>query len=177
MSSAAIFGFCIIVALVGVVLAIPAAILYVAYTRWNDLYKVKFMSSLATVVLVITLCVVLFSIGYVAIRMGTSSHGDVNSRMKRLSHYADNNFYEGLSTQMQIKEAYEEEFEPYWERLLMHDYTFKYRVYHAAEEAGLGDEYKKKAEKYETLMKNLCENPVYPENNPYAAYFLEKSTN
>ena len=175
MSSAAIFGFCIIVFFVCFMLAIPAITLYVVYTRWNDIRKVKFMSSLATAVLVITLCVALFSIGYVAIRMGTSSHGDVNSRMKRLADYADNNFYEGLSTQMQIKEAYEKEFEPYWERLLMHDYTFKYRVYQAAADAGLGEDHVEKAAEYERLMKSLCENPVYPVNEPYAEYFLEKS--
>lgn len=70
---------------------------------------------------------------------------------------------------------YEEEFEPLWERVTMYENCKWYRVFSAADEAGLGEVYTRKAEYFEKIMTEVCEDPTYPENQAYGGYFLELS--
>lgn len=97
------------------------------------------------------------------------------SRLKSIEYSASRNDYAWLAEYMEIDMDYEEEFEPYWERAIMHEAMLRYRIFEAASDAGLGEEFDEEAEKYEELLWEYCEEPVYERNVPYGEYFLELS--
>lgn len=95
------------------------------------------------------------------------------TRLRRAEYSASDGDYGWLAETMEINMDYEEEFECYWERAIMHEVMLRYRIYEAAAEAELGSEYEKEAEKYDELMKKYCVTPSYTENIPYGEYFME----
>ncbi len=97
------------------------------------------------------------------------------SRLKSIEYYAAGNDYVWMVDFMEMDMDYEEEFECYWERAIMHEMMLRYRIYQAAAEAELGEEFDAEAVKYEQLMRKYCEEPIYAQNIPYGEYFMELS--
>lgn len=95
------------------------------------------------------------------------------SRLRSIEYTAARNEYGWLSDYMEIDMDYEEEFECYWERALMHEVMLRYRIFTAAAESGLGEEYDREAETYLQMMRKYCEQPLYTQNIPYGEYFME----
>jgi hypothetical protein len=60
----------------------------------------------------------------------------------------------------------------WWERCVMDQYTFLYRIYSGAVENGC-EEYADKAEEYKQILLSVCDNVTYSENEPYVDYFLK----
>lgn len=95
------------------------------------------------------------------------------SRLRYAELFASDGDYGWLAESMEINMDYEEEFECYWERIIMDEVVLRYRIYKAAAEAKAGDGYEKEKEKYEELVKKHCMSPAYAENIPYGEYFME----
>ncbi len=95
------------------------------------------------------------------------------SRLKSVEYTAYRNDYGWLTMFMEQDMDYEEEFECYWERAIMHEVMLRYRIYEAASEAELGEKFDREAEKYGQMMEEYCKEPLYAQNIPYGEYFME----
>ena len=93
-------------------------------------------------------------------------------KMEDLSYEIESNNYTSMVNSMEFNRDYEPEFEYLWERCLMNTVSLRYKIYHAAAEKGAGSEFDALAEEYRQMVEDYCENPVYPENEPYGDYFM-----
>lgn len=121
-------------------------------------------------VTVLSIMLVVVAVQSVAEEM---QYNQLPSRLESIEYSAAGNDYGWMADFMEIDMDYEEEFECYWERAVMHESMIRYRIYGAAAEAGLGEEFDAKAEKYAKWMEEYCEEPTYAQNVPYGEYFME----
>jgi hypothetical protein len=93
-------------------------------------------------------------------------------RMNNVDWEVEHNEFTELASSLMHNECYEEPFEYMWERCVMDQYTFLYRIYSGAVENGC-EEYADKAEEYKQKLLSVCDNVTYSENEPYVDYFLK----
>ena len=136
--------------------------------------RCKFLLSIVRFELVITCILLIISIFVVGHVVSTAGGNPMSVRMEKLDFDVENVLYHSLASSMMRNQDYEDAFEYLWERCVMNQYMFRYRVYQAAVDRGL-TEYEEQAEHYGNLTRKYCENPVYPENIPYAKHFLKRA--
>lgn len=161
-------GFGIVIAVVGI-----AFFYFKVYQKWE--YRARF--GFKIVMIYLTLIGTFFGGGMAVWSVGDVLENEQSkllaSRLEFAKGTAEKNDYAWLAGFMEYDQDYEEEFEYLWERLVMYESSLQYRIYSAADDAGLGEEYAKGADKYEAMMVEYCTNPTYKENAPYGELFME----
>lgn len=153
--------------------AIVAFYLYI-YRKWD--YKAKFTFKAVMIYLtlgmsVLTIIAVISMVGTAAenIRMDTPEY-----RMDRIESAEGYGDLLQMADTLILYNDYEPEFEYAWERVTMYAYYNRYIVFKEAVESGLGREYEEIAFKYKEALFDICEEPAYDENIPYAQDFMER---
>ena len=149
-----------------------AAFYVLVYRHWK--YKDKFTFKTISIYIlaaatVLNLWGVIVQVADVADseRMKTLAY-----RLSRVEEISDRGEYVWLADDLGSDMDYEEEFEYLWERVSMYSACNRYLVFDAAAKAGLGEEYKQRADEYKELLFTIGENPEYSENIPYGKGFL-----
>lgn len=160
------------------VIVVPSVLFYaLVYYKWS--YKKKFVFK--TVLVYLGLAVTVFNLwlNIASMEMIASDvkENQLPARMDLVTYAVEKNDYDTLLLNLKVDKDYEKDFEPYWERMIMYESCLRYRIFSAAEEAGMGEEFARKAEYYGTMLLEHCENPAYTENIPYGKYFLELAGN
>jgi len=151
-----------------------AGVFYVTtYTKFDYTAKLVCKAIIIYFGLAFTVLMLMLSVSVVSSVAEEVEDGQLPTRLRRTEYSASNGDYGWLTETMEINMNYEEEFECYWERAIMHEVMLRYRIYEAAAEAELGSEYEKEAEKYDELMRKYCIAPSFTENIPYGEYFME----
>lgn len=122
----------------------------------------------------ITCILLIISIFIVGHAVSGASGDPMSVRMEKLDFEIENVLYHSLASSMMRNKDYEEAYEYLWERCVMNQYMFRYRVYQSAVDRGLS-EYEEQAKYYGEKLEQYCKNPTYPENAPYAKHFLMRA--
>lgn len=163
--------------MMGIILfiALAAAFYFFVYRKWN--YKRKFTCK--TVLIYISLAITVFwgwyTVTVIADVVETEQRRMLVSRLERAEGSAWRGDYGWLADHMDLDGSFEEEFEYLWERLYMYTGSRRYMIFRAADKAGLGEAYSKKASEWEEKLLKVCYAPEYEENIPYAQAFLEQA--
>ncbi len=158
--------------LVSIPIGIAFLIFFLRYAGSKEDKKYKMLLSVVSVEIVITVAVFLLCSLWIFFTIRDSRSKSIEERMNHVAFEVEHNEYTELVTSLKYYECYEEPFEYMWERCVMDQYTFLYRIYSSAADNGL-DEYTDKAEEYEQKLISLCNNVTYSENEQYANYFLK----
>ena len=151
-----------------------AAFYFMVYRHWGYMHKFVCKSVLVYIGLGITAIMFFAVISFIGTMIEDVQDSQLISRLDFIEHVAEGNDYQWMTVYMENDKDYEEEFERYWERAIMYECSMQYRVYAAANEAGMGEEFAQKADEWEALMKEYCENPTYASNEPYGEYFMSR---
>lgn len=161
--------------MIGFLLILAGAVAFYnsVYTHWDYARKLVCKSVLFYIGLGITVLTFFATISFMGTVVEDVQDAQLISRLGFIERAAEDNDYAWLPVYMESDKDYEEEFECYWERMIMHECAMQYRIYAAAKESGMGREYEQKADEWELLMKQYCANPAYAINQPYGKYFME----
>ena len=133
---------------------------------------IKFMTVIVTLQIIGTVLLFLVT-STLSIMDVIEVQGDKTvDKMEDLSYRIEDGDYATIVDSMEINRAYEPEFEYLWERCLMNAAARHYKIYQKAADKGLGNEFNALAEEYRQMVVDYCDNPVYPENEPYGDYFM-----
>ena len=157
---------------VSIPVGIALLVFFLRYAGAKDDKRYKMLLSAVTVELVITAVMFIVCSVWVFVTIWNARGESTEDRMNHVSFEAENNRFTELATSLNYYECYEEPFEYMWERCVMDQYTFLYRIYSGAVENGF-EEYTDKAEEYIQKLLSVCDNVTYSENEPYVDYFLK----
>lgn len=157
---------------VSIPVGIALLVFFLRYAGAKDDKRYKMLLSAVTVELVITAVMFIVCFVWVFVTIWNARGESTEDRMNHVSFEAENNMFTELATSLNYYECYEEPFEYMWERCVMDQYTFLYRIYSSAADNGF-EEYSDKAEEYEKKILSLCDNITHKENEPYVNYFLK----
>ena len=159
-----------------ILLSIPVGIafliFFLRYTGAKEDKKYKMLLTVVSVEIVITVAVFLLCSLWVFFTIRDSRDKSIEERMNHVSFEVEHNEFAELVTSMNYYECYEEPFEYIWERCVMDQYTFLYRIYSGAVENGF-EEYTDKSEEYKQKLLSICDNVTHSENESYVNYFLK----
>lgn len=157
---------------VSIPVGIALLVFFLRYAGAKDDKRYKMLLSAVTVELVITAVMFIACSVWVFVTIWNARGESTEDRMNHVAFEVEHNEFTELATSLNYYECYEEPFEYMWERCVMDQYTFLYRIYSAAVDNGF-DEYADKAEEYEQKLISLCNNVTHSENEPYVNYFLK----
>lgn len=143
------------------------------YTKFDDNGKIVSKAIMIYFGLAITALSVFATVSFVLDAAEEIKNKQLPSRIRFIEYSAKEHDYKWMADLMEFDMDYEEEFECYWERVIMHEVTMRYRIYAAAAERGMGEKYEIKAKEYDDQMEKYCREPSYSQNIPYAEYFRE----
>ena len=157
---------------VSIPVGIALLVFFLRYAGAKDDKKYKMLLSAVTTELVITAVMFIVCSVWVFVTIWNARGESTEDRMNHVSFEAENNMFTELATSLNYYECYEEPFEYMWERCVMDQYTFLYRIYSGAVENGF-EEYTDKEEEYKHKLLSICDNVTHSENEPYVNYFLK----
>lgn len=157
---------------VSIPVGIALLVFFLRYAGAKDDKRYKMLLSAVTVELVITAVMFIVCSVWVFVTIWNARGESTEDRMNHVSFEAENNMFTELATSLNYYECYEEPFEYMWERCVMNQYTFLYRIYSGAVENGF-EEYTDKAEEYKQKLLSICDNVTHSENEAYVDYFLK----
>lgn len=157
---------------VSIPVGIALLVFFLRYAGAKDDKRYKMLLSAVTVELVITAVMFIVCSVWVFVTIWNARGESTEDRMNNVAWEVEHNEFTELASSLMHYECYEESFEYMWERCVMDQYTFLYRIYSSAADNGF-EEYSDKAEEYEKKLLSLCDNITHSENEPYVNYFLK----
>jgi len=157
---------------VSIPVGIALLVFFLRYAGAKDDKKYKMLLSAVTTELVITTVMFIVCSVWVFVTIWNARGESTEDRMNNVDWEVEHNEFTELASSLMHYECYEEPFEYMWERCVMDQYTFLYRIYSGAVENGF-EEYTDKAEEYKQKILSICENVTHSENEPYVNYFLK----
>ena len=157
---------------VSIPVGIALLVFFLRYAGAKDDKRYKMLLSAVTVELVITAVMFIVCSVWVFVTIWNARGESTEERMNNVDWEVEHNEFTELASSLMHYECYEEPFEYMWERCVMDQYTFLYRIYSGAVENGF-EEYTDKAEEYIQKLLSVCDNVTYSENEPYVDYFLK----
>ncbi|MBR5800311.1 MAG: hypothetical protein IKY23_09650 [Lachnospiraceae bacterium] len=133
---------------------------------------IKFMTVIVTMQIIGTVLLFFVTSTLSMMDVMEAKGAKVIDKMDDMSYEIESGNYSGMVDSMEADRAYEPEFEYLWERCLMNAAARYYKIYQKAADKGAGSEFDALAEEYRQMVVDYCENPVYPENEPYGDYFM-----
>lgn len=158
--------------LISIPVGIVLLVFFLRYAFAKDDKKYKMLLSAVTVELVLTAVMFVICSAWVLVSIWNARGESMEKRMNHTDFEVERNEFTELASSLMHNECYEEPFEYMWERCVMDQYTFLYRIYSGAAENGY-EEYADKAEEYKQKLLSVCDNVTYSENEPYVDYFLK----
>lgn len=161
-------GFIIFIVLV-------AAFYFYIYRKWD--YKKKFTFKAVMIYLSFGSALLWgwFAITTIADVVENEQDKMLVSRLEAAESSTWSGDYDQLVDTMDLYMDYEQDFEHMWERVYMYTGCRRYQIFHGASQAGLGKAYDEKAAEWKEKLLQVCEQPVYEENIPYAEAFLKQA--
>ena len=152
-----------------------AAFYLLVYRRWNYSNKFTFKTISVYLLLGVTAIMLWAAVITVSEVAENEQYKMPERRLATAEDTARRRDYIWLIDFLRIDKDYEEEFEYLWERVTMYSACNRYLIFEAADRAGLGETYGKKAQEYEELLRETGGDPLYEENVPYRKAFMEKA--
>lgn len=156
-------------------LAGVVAFYLLVYRKWD--YKNKFTFKTISVYLLLGVTVIMLWASVITVSevAENEQYKMQERRLATAENTARRRDYNWLIDFLRADKDYEEEFEYLWERVTMYSACNRYLIFEAADRAGLGETYGKKAQEYEELLRETGGNPLHEENVPYGKAFMEKA--
>lgn len=145
------------------------------YKKWGFKGKLIFKSILLCFTVSGTLLMALLLIWSVRETFESEKDKSLSVRLQTTEYDANEGRYTDMAFWLDADGDYEPEFAYLWERLMMYASYNRYVVFAAAEEREeLSEAFAGKAEYYKTEFIRLCQEPEYPQNEEFGAYYLEE---
>ena len=152
-----------------------AAFYLLVYRKWNYSNQFTFKTISFYLLLGVTAIMLWAAVNTVSEVAENEQYKMPERRLATAEDTARRRDYIWLIDFLRIDKDYEEEFEYLWERVTMYSACNRYLIFEAADRAGLGETYGKRAQEYEELLREIGGNPLYEENIPYGKAFMEKA--